>query len=195
MRGKILLFAMCIAVLLTGCYSVYDPEPSATASPYPEAYAYVEELTAYSDVGKLNWNEILDMIPSDSYEEYPGQPAVPLSATLYKNGEAQELDVNDPRLAKLMNFYHNMVYNEVYSYTQGSFSPAEYEAMEQSDFRLELTYEPCGSGEKSFDKVLIAQNTFVGVRSEVPFGDYPFSSFGRYPLYVESIDWLELFGF
>ena len=177
MRGKILLFAMCIAVLLTGCYSVYDPEPSATASPYPEAYAYVEELTAYSDVGKLNWNEILDMIPSDSYEEYPGQPAVPLSATLYKNGEAQELDVNDPRLAKLMNFYHNMVYNEVYSYTQGSFSPAEYEAMEQSDFRLELTYEPCGSGEKSFDKVLIAQNTFVGVRSEVPFGDYPFSSF------------------
>lgn len=187
---------LCFSFLLTGCTIESIPDTSVDGSDYPPAYAFVEELGAARQVAGLDWEDILKAIPSDYYEDYPGLPAAPLTATLYKNGEAEVLDVNDPRLVKLMNFYHNMVYNEVYSYTQGSFSPNEYEEMEQEDFRLELAYEPRhGSFETTFDKMLIVDGNFIGVRSDVPFGEYPYSSFGRYPLYVESVDWLELFGF
>lgn len=194
MKNKLFVWIMCIGFLLTGCISRDVPDSSA----YPKAYVYVAEGTSESKVQELNWETILASIPEDHYQVYPGLHAAPLTATLYKDNEIKELDTNDPRLIKLMNFYNNMVYNEVYSYTQGSFPPKEYNGLASSDFRLELTYTPNwddASFETTFDKMLIVDNAFVGVRSETPFGEYPFSSFGRYPLYAANVEWLKLFGF
>lgn len=194
MNKRLCACLICTVLLITGCTSKLKIEND----PYPKAYVYVKEEGAGDEVNKLEWDSILASIPEDHYLEYPGLHAAPLTATLYKNDDCIEVDVKDPRLIKLLNFYHNMVYNEVYSYTQGSFSPEEYSEIANTDFKLELTYTPNwtdDSFETSFDKMLITGNAFIGVRSDTPFGEYPFSSYGRYPLYMPEVKWLEIFGF
>jgi hypothetical protein len=194
MNCKLFVCFILAVSLLTGCGAGTEIQ----SDPYQEAYVYVKELYAKEQVDRIDWDEILPSVPEDHYIEYPGLHSIPLTATLYKNNECTEIDVTDPRLVKLLNFYNNMVYNEVYSITQGSFSPQDYDEFTASDFRLELTYSPNwtdGSFETTFDKMLIVENFFLGVRSDTPFGEYPFSSFGRFPLYTQKINWLDLFGF
>ena len=105
MRYKVIISILCcFTLLLTGCTIESVPDSSTDNDKYPKAYAYVEEDNADHEVARLDWDHILKIIPSNYYEDYPGLPAAPLIATLYKNGEAEVLDVDDPRLVKLMNF-------------------------------------------------------------------------------------------
>ena len=49
--------------------------------------------------------EIVSKVPSDKYEAYPHLHNVANSATLYKGNEIISIDVKDPRLIQLINFY------------------------------------------------------------------------------------------
>ena len=163
---------------------------------FAEPYVFVEERNADSQIAKLDWNAILEKIPSDYYEQYPGQLSAPLTATLYKDGKTINLDIEDPRLVRLLNFYNNCVYHRIHSYTQGEYNMSSYEFYDTNEYRLVLTYTPINSSmEDSFDKQIVCGSTFVGVRTTIPFADYPLSAFGRMPLYagVSTIEWLPLF--
>ena len=86
---------------------------------------------------------IVAKVPTDKYEAYPHLHTVPLSATLYKNGEVISLDVDDPRIIGLMNLYNNSIYHSQYAYTQGLLdSNTLEEDVLNEEFRLELTFEP-----------------------------------------------------
>ena len=173
---------------------------------YPDAYASVTEGKAKAEIPKLDWNSIIASIPATYYEEYPGLHGKPLSAVLYKNGERTELSLDDERLVRLWNFYNNIVYNCRYAYTQGSYNTESelYKNKENAEFRLELTFEQAPNSENlehSFDKVVVVggkSSCFIGIISNMPFSSYPYSAFGRYPLYATDpgiVDWLVLFGF
>ena len=192
-----IIYLICFSLFFTGCSSRARLFDGFFSSNYPKPYVCLDEKNAETAIKGVNWNKILESIPNDHYEAYPGLHTVPLSATLYNGNKVEEIDINDPRLIKMMNFYHNVVYFGVYSYTQGPFLPEEYLDLASTNYRLELTYEPIYEGcnlETTFDKILIVDCVFVGVCSNTPRAEYPFCSYGRYPLHVQSIHWLELFG-
>ncbi len=209
MKTKVLALTVMIMAVLTAChggtvhdanseYTTRDEETAATSSALETApYVLVNELEAAEQTKAINWESVLNKIPSDKYEQYNGLHSMPLTATLYKNGEVIELDVNDPRLIRLMNFYNNEIYYGVYSYSQGDFSSA-YEQEKNFDFRLELTFTQNledDSFETTFDKIVVYKNFFVGIRSNIPFENYHYSAYLRMPLHYFSGNWLEIFGF
>lgn len=132
---------------------------------------------------------ILRIVPDDRLEVYPRSPKAPLSAVLFQNGIKTELDLDDSRLLRLENFYHNAIYHYQYAYTTGSYGPAYFEKFENDPYRLVLTY---GGGVT----VIVTNREFVDVYYDTPFGGgvYPFSAFGRFP-YYKDYPWLDLFGF
>ena len=215
MKLKLAMVLLCVFLLLSGCSAERTNNISTTQeqseftdlqrlpgmeSEYPEAFVFVHELGSKEQVKKIHWDEVMEMIPDDYYQEYPGLHSAPLAATLCREGTMQELDVRDPRLIKLMNFYHNAVYNQVYSYSQGAYTQAEYDEAMSIEPRLELTYDPIwsdGCFETTFDKMVVYDGYFMGVRTDTPtaFDECNSSAFCRLPLHVHTIDWLELFGF
>lgn len=142
----------------------------------------------------LDWNTLLKKIPATHYEEYPELADAPITATIHKGGQVTQLDINDPRLVRLLNFYNNAMHHNMCAITQGSFTPTDLERIENESYRLVLTYTGDGSFETSFDTVIVCSEGFVGIRHNVPYGNYPSSAFGRYPLYAK-YNWLDLFGF
>ena len=149
---------------------------------------------------------VLSKVPCDRYEIYPNLHNVPVSATLYKNGEAISIDVNDPRLIKLINLYNNSVYYSKYFYTQGLLNIDYIEKVLNND-RLEIIYTPYDTqgwyydtSITSCDTIVVTNKGFVLIdHDNIPdYGDesyrYPFSAVGHSPLYADYF-WLDLLGF
>ena len=154
-------------------------------------YAEIDEANAEEEFAQLDWVTILEQIPTDRYELYPGQNGAPTTATLYKDGESVSIDVYDPRLVRMMNFYNNIVYHLKHAYTQGLYPHEEYDKLASSDFRLVLIYE-----NDNPDKQIVTGNAFVDVHSN-NIDVYAAPAMGRFPLYAHrtTMVWLTLFGF
>lgn len=162
-------------------------------SALPEPYVYLAEGSQTS-VYSLNWPNILAKIPSDHYVEYPGLYTEPLTATLYIDGVATELDTMDPRLVQFINFYNNTFYYGNYSHATGGCSDEGIAELEARPTQLVLTYHPIrGSTETLYHTVYIA-NSYTGVALDNPFTVYPHMFAKRTPLH-QFADWLKIFGF
>jgi hypothetical protein len=146
-------------------------------------------------------------IPLEKYESYPDTHNIPISATLYKDGESILLERDDPRLIGIINFFNNCVYHSQCAYIQSLLS-LDYleENVIGSDFRLELKYTPCSDiGPSAYGKsttgcdTIIITSKFTLIAHESPGYEgqeeaYPYLAVGFSPLY-NSYPWLELFGF
>lgn len=147
-------------------------------------------------------------IPSDQYEVYPSTQNVPVSATLYKDGEALSVDVNDPKLIRLVNLFNNALYHEKCAYIQSYLSDTNLEEILGEDFRLELKYEPYGdvlpgpyvNDPTRFDTLIVTNSYgFVLINHDQPAysGDRPGYSVlaAGYSPFGWQCQWLDLFGF
>ena len=166
--------------------------------------------TPFSDIGESEaplsdeeMRAIISKIPSDKYEVYPKTHTIPVSATLYKNGEVISVSVDDPRLIRLTNFFNNCVYYSKCSYLQGLLSLDHIEEILSVPFRLELNYLPYGNPASPYGKettgsdMFIVTTTFTMIdhsRHGYAGGNYPFYATGFSPLY-RHYNLLELFGF
>ncbi len=176
---------------------------SFSATPYFD----IQEGTHLSDTGVKT---VIVSIPRDAYEAYPETHGVPLTATLYKDGQVISIDPNDSRLIALTNFFNNCVYHSKCAYTQGLLSIGDIkEDVLGADFRLELTYTPYGDkgpmpygNETSRCDTIIFTN-FNGnvtlIAHDLPGYEgqedqYPYLAVGFAPLYG-TYPLLELFGF
>ncbi len=218
---KIFVLLLLYSFILISCESNNSPSDSKTmdqsthtetqpattyetvdvhGEPDPEhegAYVWVDELYAEEQIESIDWEWVLDSIPSDEYVKIEGMHTTPESATLYKDGEAVSLSVDDPRLVKLLNFYNNAVSHCVYSYSQGQVN-SDYKYVSTKDFRLELTFAVENEGkltlENGSSKMFVTQHSFY-IMIDQPFGDYAFSLFSRNPLHAYNLHWLTIFGF
>ena len=162
--------------------------------------------TSSYNVGK----GIINRVPNDRYEEYPNLHNVPLSATLYKGGEVISMDVNDPRLIRLINLFNNALYCNDCAYLLGYLYDEDIEeGALDGEFRLELKYEPYG--EKSalpgpyendptlFDTMIVTEDKFILINHDLPnyMGDEQICSIWAavYCPYDWWVSWLDLFGF
>ena len=166
--------------------------------------------TPFSDVGELEapvsdeeMMAIISKIPSDKYELYPNTHTIPVSATLYKNGEVISISVDDPRLIQLTNFFNNCIYYCKCNYLQGLYSLDHIEEELSEQYRLELTYVPYGEPAAPYSKETTGSDTFIVTTSFTTIAhdrigyneeNYPFYATGFWPLYSR-YNLLELFGF
>ena len=146
---------------------------------------------------------IISKIPSDKYEVYPNTHAIPMSATLYKNGEVIFIALDDSRLIQLTNFFNNCIYYSKCSYLQGLYSLDSVEDILSTQFRLELTYVPFGDPASPYGKETTGSDMFVVTNSITAIAhdrsgydeeNYPYYATGFWPLYG-AYNLLELFGF
>ena len=146
---------------------------------------------------------IISKIPSDKYEAYPNTHTIPVSATLYKNGEVIFIAVDDSRLIQLTNFFNNCVYYSKCSYLQGLYPWDDIEKILSTKFRLELKYVPYGPPASPYGKETTGSDMFVVTNSITAIAhdrsgydeeNYPYYATGFWPLY-DAYNWLELFGF
>ena len=206
----ILLF---ILATFTGCNDtnvepLSDEEKAALVSDSfsPDTFFNVKEG---EDLTNKEIRDVVSNIPSEKYESYPDIHNIPLSATLYKDGESILLERNDPRLIGIINFFNNCVYYSQCAYTQGLYSLDDLEKnIANDEFRLELTYIPYGNEGPSpygncttmCDTIIITNSySFTLIAHDLPGYEgqeerYPYRAVGFYPLY-NSAPWLDLFGF
>ena len=184
--------------------STSQSTPAATTAPYtfPGPFPGVDEGVKLS---KKELQAIISNVPSDKYESFKGLHGAPLTATLYKDGEVTSLDVNDPRIIRLMNLYNNSVCNSQYSYTQGLLSIDYMSKVTSEEFRLELTFTP-SSGYAYYDTNILRYSTFIITNSgfflinyDMPGYEgeedrYPYLARGHSPLHG-NYAWLDLLGF
>ena len=146
---------------------------------------------------------IISKIPSDKYEVYPNTHAIPMSATLYKNGEVISIALDDSRLIQLTNFFNNCIHYSKCSYLQGLYSLDSVEDILSTQFRLELTYVPFGDPASPYGKETTGSDMFVVTNSITAIAhdrsgydeeNYPYYATGFWPLYG-AYNLLELFGF
>lgn len=216
----IVLLSLLISLTATGCDATEtETETESVTLREDETKELLSQSfssTAFFDHGEgdaaLTDEEIqsvLANIPTDQYEAYPDTHTVPVSATLYKNGEAISIDARDPRLIGLINLFNNSVYYEKCAYTQGLLPLQDLEeSILHNDFRLELTYTPYGTEGPSpygtcttgCDTIVITNTrSFTLIAHDLPGyegeeAEYPFQAVDFSPLY-QSYPWLELFGF
>lgn len=152
--------------------------------------------------------QVISNIPHDKYEAYPNTHTVPISATLYKDGEIIYIEASDPRLIRLTNFFNNCVYYSQCAYTQGLLPLEDVKQETTAPFRLELKYAPYGDEGPSpygrcttmCDTIIITNSySFTLIAHDLPGYEgqeerYPYRAVGFYPLY-NSAPWLDLFGF
>ena len=151
---------------------------------------------------------VVSNVKNDKYELYPDLHNVPLTATLYKNGKATSIDVNDPRLIGIINLHNNAVYYNQYSYTQGLLNK-EYlsENVLHENFRLELTFTPFDISHESkyafnvnvCDTIIVTNKEFALIAHDLPGYEneenkYPYRAFAHTP-FNNNYPWLDLFGF
>ena len=91
----VLFISLLMLVMFASC------NDSHTHNFTSDSFFHVEEG---DDLTNEEMQSVISDIPSDKYESYPNTQNVPVSATLYKNGEKISIDVNDPRLIKLTTF-------------------------------------------------------------------------------------------
>ena len=167
------------------------------------ANAFFQVKSTDPPIEKLNISDI----PAEKYEKYPSLHSIPLSATLYKNGEVVSVDIRDPRVVKLMNLYNNSVYYDQYAYTQGLLDVDDIEEVLTEDFRLELTFshnknasiDKYDTNIQAYDTFVITNEWFVLLGHDLPGYEgqeekYPFRAVGHSPLFYDYC-WLDLFGF
>ena len=146
----------------------------------------------------LDWSKVADFVEGEHYEAYNGLYDAPISATLYKNGNVVSIGLNDTRLMKLLNFYHNSAYNHKCSVLQGRFGLQPYIEFITSPFRLELLFEQKSYEDNSilsFEKVIVTGYSFVCIDSDTIINGIPFA-IGEFPYGVSgTVNWLEVFGF
>ena len=206
----ILLFTLAT---FTGCNDtniepLSDEEKAALVSNSfsPDTFFNVKES---EDLTNEEIRDVVSNIPSEKYESYPDIHNIPLTATLYKDGESILLERNDPRLIGIINFFNNCVYYSQCAYTQGLYSLEDLEKnIAKAEFRLELTYIPYGNEGPSpygncttmCDTIIITNSySFTLIAHDLPGYEgqeerYPYRAVGFYPLY-NSAPWLDLFGF
>lgn len=147
-------------------------------------------------------------IPSDQYEAYPSTQNVPISATLYKDGEPLSVDVNDPKLIRLVNLFNNALYHEKCAYVQSYLSDTHLEEILGEDFRLELKYEPFGdvlpgpyvNDPARFDTLIVTNSygfVLINHDQQAYSGDRPGYSVlaAGYSPFGWQCQWLDLLGF
>ena len=198
----VLLLSLFILLSLVGCN---DTDELLSESFSAEAFFNVTEGASLSDA---EIKAVISKIPSEQYEAYPDTHRIPLSATLYKDGEAVSIDADDARLIALVNFFNNCVYYSKCAYTQGLL-PLDYieDNVTGSAFRIELKYTPYGDEAPSpygkctsgSDTIVITNSGFTLIAQDFPGYEgreerYPFCAVGYDPLYA-SYQWLDLFGF
>jgi len=204
---KILILLFCFLLILTSCKNnelAHNNSTPTESTHENEAvnitpFVIVSEENAKEEVETVDWEKIIHIIPGDVYTQIDGFHTAPISAMLYKNGNCVNLNVNDPRLIRLLNFYNNEVCCGIYSYSQGVANQF-YEDKKNCDFKLEIIFSPNtsedSSMETSFDKIIVIDGDFFGIRTYIPFEKYSYSAFTRTPLYdVGNLDWLSIFGF
>ena len=105
--------------------------------------SYLDVDEADPDPTEEEIRSAIESIPSDQYESYPSLQTIPLSATLYKDGEVISIDVDDPRLIRLINFFNNALHYDKCAYLL-CFVTEEIlaEDVMSDDFRLELKFYP-----------------------------------------------------
>lgn len=204
MRKAIALCVSLVLLLLT--FSGCSDEETYGISTEEELLVSEFSLPFYdkdieSRESKLSDKEIeaiLSEVPADQYESYPDQHNIPLTATLYKDGEEITVDIRDRRLIRMLNFYNNAVYHCRHAYSQGSLDPESLQEVESESFRLVLTYAPQegDSWGTLYDTIIVTNESFVGICHDIPYGDgtYPSTAFSHQPLYRD-YSWLDLFGF
>ena len=206
---SLLLISLLLLISFIGCNTVVPLGETENNELVGDSFA----SDTYFDVeeGESLSNEELkaaiSLIPSNKYEAYPNTHNIPLSATLYKNGESIMLEKDDPRLIKLINFFNNCVYNSECAYTQGLLPLDHLEkSVFASSFRLELKYTPSsdkapspyGTSTTGCDTIIITTD-FTLIAHHMPGYEgekeqYPYQAVGFSPLY-NSYPWLDLFGF
>ena len=213
----VLFFSLLMLFVFVGCDNTQSAQASTTTpgaqidenlkqrllsdtfSPTP--YSNVKEIeTPLSDE---EMRAIIAKIPSDKYEVYPDTHTIPVSATLYKDGEVITISADDPRLIQLTNFFNNCVYYSKCSYTQGFYSLPYIETILSAPFRLELNYIPYGNDAMPYGKETTGSDMFVVTQSFTAINhsrigydeaNYPFRAVGFLPLY-KNYNLLDLFGF
>ena len=199
----VLIASLCLLTNLVGCAKVEKEltTPDYSVTPFCEG----ENLYDLTDE---QIESIIPKIPSDQYEVYPSMQNVPLSATLYKNGEVISIDIRDPRLIRLINFFNNSLFYEKCEYSLSHLDQDDLENIMSEEFRLELKYEPYGENVPTayenqptlFDTIVVHGGSFALINNDfpwyyvdelIPFKGNHYSPYGiRQPS-----GWLELFGF
>jgi hypothetical protein len=190
----LILFALLFS--FTACQNGETPEKTEEST---EAFTFTEEDELSAAISQ---------IPADQYVTHANQHGRPLSATLYKNGEVMEIDVNDPRLIRLVNFFNDAVNKKNCAYMQSYLSWSFLESnVNHQDFRLELKYQPYGDKNPApyrkeyslCDTIVIADDMFVLINHELTaYGNaerYPVLAAGFTPHSANEASWLDLFGF
>ncbi|MBE6693922.1 MAG: hypothetical protein E7589_04090 [Ruminococcaceae bacterium] len=167
-------------------------------------FVNIEETDA--SLSKDELQSIISNVPCDKYEVYPDLHNVPLTATLYKNGEVISINVGDNRLIGMMNLYNNALYNMQYGYSQGLLNIETIEEVKNEEFRLVLTYTqkevtvPRLYYETvRYDTIIITNDYFYVFAHDQPGYEgeedrYPFFAMLHAPLFNND-GWLDLFGF
>ena len=114
-RIFVLFISLFTLVTFTGCNDtnvepLSDEEKAALVSDSfsPDTFFNVKEG---EDLTNEEIRDVVSNIPSEKYESYPDIHNIPLTATLYKDGESILLERNDPRLIGIINFFNNCVYH------------------------------------------------------------------------------------
>jgi len=184
--------------------SIPDVEAIVTADFSDAPFSDVEENSCLSDD---EITALVEKIPSDKYESYPNTHNIPISATLYKNGEVISIDLYDERLIGLINMFNNSVYYSRCAYTQGLVTIGSAETQMNCDFRLELEYSPYGNLPAPYgtcttgcDTMIISKYGFLMMAHDVPGYEhdpenYPFWIVIFDPWCMDYYNCLEVFGF
>ena len=203
---SVLVASILLLVSLVGCANTEKKllNPNYSSSSFFD----IEEGDPHPN--DRNVSSVISTIPSDQYAAYPVLQNVPVSATLYKDGEAVSIDVRDPRLIRLVNFFNNTLCYDKCSYLLSYLSDTDLgEDVVNEVFRLEIKYKPCGeklpgpyeNEPTKFDTIIVTNSngSFVLINHDYPnyMGDEQICSVwaARYFPIHWSYPWLDLFGF
>lgn len=137
--------------------------PDYVKSPYFD----IEETDSSPTDEQIRYT--ISNIRSDRYEEYPVLQNIPISATLYKDGDVTNIALDDPRLIRLINFFNNALHYDKCAYLLCNVTEEMLaEDIVSDDFRLELRYQSYGDTRPSayensptdFDTMIITNRFF-----------------------------------
>ena len=214
------IFSIILLICLFGCTdsSLKDPKLSSNDLTEKELNKLLNEkipqepfLNIEESASPLSDDEIKDIINEIStkkYDVYPNLHNIPLAATLYKYGEVISIDIRDPRLIRLINFFNNSLFYEKCEYSLSHLDQDDLEDIMSDEFRLELKYEPYGENVPTayenqptlFDTIVVHGGLFALINNDFPwyYGDELIPFKGNYYLPYgmrQPSGWLELFGF
>ena len=220
------ILCIILATVLTLCFfgctdaSLKDPKLSSVELTDKELEKVLNTKfpsEAFSDVEISaqmltddEFKEIINEISTKKYDVYPDLHNIPLTASLFKNGEEIALDVRDPRIIRLINFFNNSLFYDKCEYSLSHLDPDDLEDVMSEEFRLELKYEPYGENVPSayenqptlFDTIVVHGDCFTLINNDFPWYSYsmdeliPFRANYYLPYGLQQLSgWLELFGF